>query len=125
MDEYETASRSDRQTIGLEVMAIIAKESGRFLKQIDSGWWVQVDEDDSLKKVSNIFRSEKSSAIKAVKVVPGDTATDANQKTNQVNYHTNAAKKRIIASVASCETGSVLSASSNNRDVSFCKPNND
>ena len=57
----ETEKRGDKQSVVKRLIAEIAKESGRFLKQNDDGWWVEATESQVLKKVATAFRNEKDS----------------------------------------------------------------
>ncbi|KAL3908403.1 MAG: hypothetical protein SGARI_003077 [Bacillariaceae sp.] len=58
MEEYEKVSRNNKTAIARNVISKIKAYGGRFLKQID-GQWQEVDDAESLKKISHSFRTHR------------------------------------------------------------------
>ena len=59
--EYTAAARGDKHVIAYRIVMQV-KEEGRFLKQHPAksagGWWIPVEDQEAIKKISNMFRGE-------------------------------------------------------------------
>lgn len=55
-DEYDTAPRHRRQEIVSEVARGLSSEGVRFLKQIDADVWVQCNDKETKKKITQLYR---------------------------------------------------------------------
>jgi hypothetical protein len=58
MEEYEKVSRNDKTGIARNVIGKIESYGGRFLKQTD-GVWEEVDDTETLRKISHSFRTHR------------------------------------------------------------------
>jgi hypothetical protein len=68
MDKYTTAAKSDKNSVGMEVVNSTKGAGGRFLKRSNerggeqdshNGWWREVDDAEALDKVCKTFRATK------------------------------------------------------------------
>jgi hypothetical protein len=60
--EYDKAKFGQKAVIAEKVVAWMKKQHGRFLKQSKDGWWMEVDKEEALGKVSHTFRTARSTA---------------------------------------------------------------
>ena len=61
-DEYDKAPIGEKKVIAEKIVRVIQKEGGRFLKQSSDTWWRVAEDADAIKKVSSVFRTERSLA---------------------------------------------------------------
>ena len=59
-EEYDDAPLGEKRLIAERIVRAIQKDLGRFLKQASDGWWHVVDDSEAIKKVSSVFRTERS-----------------------------------------------------------------
>jgi hypothetical protein len=71
MDEYDQTPVGEKHIIAESIVKAIQKESGRFLSQNPDGWWIEVSDNQAVQKVSNIFRTERSTRARAVRISSG------------------------------------------------------
>jgi hypothetical protein len=68
MDEYDPAPAGEKRNIAGSIVKAIQKDSGRFLSQNPDGWWIEVSDIQPVQKVSNIFRTERSTRARAFQI---------------------------------------------------------
>jgi hypothetical protein len=59
MDRYDEGDRGAKYTVTASIAYLLKEEGGRFLKEIEDGGWVEVDEATALLKISHSFRSQR------------------------------------------------------------------
>lgn len=63
IEKYKNAVKSDKNSVGMEVVKSTKDEGGRFLKRYNdgggehNGWWREVDDSEALDKVCKTFRA--------------------------------------------------------------------
>ena len=68
-EEYDNAPVGEKKLIAERIVRAIQKERGRFLKQSSDGWWRVAGEDEAIKKVSSVFRTERSLRRRSTKTL--------------------------------------------------------
>jgi hypothetical protein len=59
MDKYGKGEKGDNVLVPAYIAHIVKEEGGRFLKELQDGGWVEVDEATAQAKVSQAFRSRR------------------------------------------------------------------
>jgi hypothetical protein len=62
LEKYVDAKKRDKPAMFWEVVDIVKKSSGRFLKKDRDGWWIVVTDDEAREKVGKTFTSARMSA---------------------------------------------------------------
>mmetsp|Transcript_35127 Transcript_35127/g.85000 ORF Transcript_35127/g.85000 Transcript_35127/m.85000 type:complete len:685 (+) Transcript_35127:147-2201(+) len=79
--EHERSTKSEKTMMVKTILDKIRKYGGRFLKQDDVGFWVEIDDDTARAKISQTFRNHRCVARatlkKKKKAVAGAEASDA------------------------------------------------
>jgi hypothetical protein len=68
MDEYDQTPVGEKHVIAGSIVKAIQKDSGRFLSQKPDGWWIEVSDIQAVQKVSNVFRTERSTRARAFQI---------------------------------------------------------
>jgi hypothetical protein len=59
MTKYDRGEKGDKVAISAHIVCMLKEEGGRFLKDLEDGGWVEVDEATARAKVSNAFRTRR------------------------------------------------------------------
>ena len=65
--EYERSTKSKKTTMTKTILDRIKQYGGRFLKQDDVGYWVEIDDDTARSKISQTFRNHRCAAREGLK----------------------------------------------------------
>jgi hypothetical protein len=59
MGKYEQGKKGGKSKVSAYIVRIVKDGGGRFLKELEDGEWVEVDEATALEKVSHAFRGRR------------------------------------------------------------------
>ena len=65
--EYERSSKSKKTTMTKTILDRIRQYGGRFLKEDDVGYWIEIDDDSARSKISQTFRNHRCATRKSLK----------------------------------------------------------
>ena len=59
--KYDKGEKGAKATVSAFIVYLVKEDGGRFLKGLDDGGWVEVDEAAARAKVTNAFRTRRQS----------------------------------------------------------------
>eukprot|EP00934_Nitzschia_sp_Nitz4_P002787 Nitzschia sp. Nitz4//scaffold376_size14603//12927//14524//NITZ4_008923-RA/size14603-augustus-gene-0.15-mRNA-1//1//CDS//3329549667//2777//frame0 len=94
-DEYERLDKHEKTSIAEKIIGEIEKAGGSFLRQVDGGLWVAVDQKEARRKVAHWFRHRRAQRMSSPDDVFGETGISSASPDSYPELERSAAAKRV------------------------------